>query len=339
MNPRPMFALSCNPLIAMLLLMALGIVCVGQAAGQVQTQNGLVSFTVQKQQAQLDFVNAKPMPLPANPFAPQDYGLSNHPFTTVRADLSGATNRMIPYRSTGKLFFLIGSDTYMCSASLIKKGVIVTAAHCVANYGQHQFYTGWQFIPGYRNGVTPYGVQTAYQAWILTSYYNGTDGCYVSGVVCPDDVAVIILNYMPGTTIYVGKKTGVYGYGYDDYGFTSDLTQITQLGYPAGLDYAAYMERTDSYGYTNTTYSNNTVIGSNMDGGSSGGPWLINFGKAPVLTGETNGSAPALNTVVGVTSWGYVDKSYKEQGASPFTSGNIVPLVNAACGSVPLACK
>ena len=79
------------------------------------------------------------------------------------------------------------------------------------------------------------------------------------------------------------------------------------------------MARNDSYGYSNVTYSNNTVIGSNMDGGSSGGPWIINFGKAQVLTGETQGSAPNLNTVVGVTSWGYADKSYKEQGASPFT--------------------
>lgn len=337
MNPRPMFRFSC---IAMLCLMTLGIVCVGQAAGQVQTHNGLVSYTVQKQQTQLDFVNAKPMPLPANPFVPQDHGLNYHPFTTVRADLGGATNKMVPYKATGKLYFLIGSNTYMCSASLIKNGVIVTAAHCVANYGEQQFYTGWQFIPGYRNGVAPFGIQTAYQAWILGSYYDGTDGCYVEGIICPDDVAVIILNYMPGTTKYVGKRTGFYAYNYDGYGFTPGLmSQITQLGYPAGLDYAAYMERTDSYGVTNTTYSNNTVIGSNMDGGSSGGPWLINFGKAPVLTGETNGSAPALNTVVGVTSWGYVDKSYKEQGASPFTSGNIVPLMSAACTSVPAACK
>ena len=29
----------------------------------------------------------------------------------------------------------------MCSASLIKPGIVVTAAHCVANYGQHQFYS------------------------------------------------------------------------------------------------------------------------------------------------------------------------------------------------------
>jgi hypothetical protein len=35
--------------------------------------------------------------------------------------------------------------------------------------------------------------------------------------------------------------------------------------------------------------------------------------------------------VVGVTSWGYIDPTIKQQGASPFTSGNITRLVEAAC--------
>jgi hypothetical protein len=43
--------------------------------------------------------------------------------------------------------------------------------------------------------------------------------------------------------------------------------------------------------------------------------------------------------VVGVTSWGYTSNLIKQQGASPFTSGNIVPIVNAACGAVPAACS
>ena len=121
--------------------------------------------------------------------------------------------------------------------------------------------------------------------------------------------------------------------------FRSNLTQITQLGYPAGLNNDAYMERTDSYGYVSSGNSNNTVIGSNMNGGSSGGPWVINFGLPSALTGETNGSAPAANTVVGVTSWGYTSTSPKEQGAAPFTSGNVVALVNAACSATPAACS
>jgi V8-like Glu-specific endopeptidase len=67
--------------------------------------------------------------------APQESGTTNHPFTTARADLSGATaSNAYPYRASGKLFFNIGTATYMCSASLIKRGVVVTAAHCVAEF-------------------------------------------------------------------------------------------------------------------------------------------------------------------------------------------------------------
>ena len=389
MKPKYVVVLSCRLLGTMLAILALGVVSLGQVTGQIHSQNGITMFTVNdNQQATVDFVNAKPMPLPSislpanskqqqidalmstpargpagfssggqgtgalnevevgtpmpakDGIEPEDYGTNNHPFTTERADLSAATNKMFPYRAAGKLFFLISGNTYMCTASLIKRGVVVTAAHCVANYGQSQFYSGWQFIPGYRNGVAPYGVWTAKSATVLTKYYNGTDNCYVSGVVCPDDVAVILLNaYSGGAYDYPGKKTGWFAYGWDGYGFAGSITHISQLGYPAGLDNAVYMERSDSQGYTNTTESNNTIVGSNMDGGSSGGPWLVNFGVDPKLTGETNGSAPTNNTVVGVTSWGYTDKTVKEQGASPFTSSNIPGLVNGVCTATPAACK
>jgi V8-like Glu-specific endopeptidase len=272
----------------------------------------------------------------------QMFGTNNHPFSTARADLNAngatATNMMYPYRAAGKLFFNIGTSTYICSASMIKRGIVVTAAHCVANYGQSQFYSGWRFVPGYRNGAAPYGTATVYQAWVKTAYFNGTDGCYQYGVICPDDVAILILN--PNSVgAYVGATTGWFGYGWNGYGYVNNQTQITQLGYPAGLNNAAYMERNDSSGFKNTTYSSNTIIGSNMDGGSSGGPWLVNFGIAPTLTGETNGSAPTPNVVVGVTSWGYISTSPKEQGASPFTTNNIVSLVNSACTSVAAACQ
>ena len=268
-----------------------------------------------------------------------DFGTNNHPFSTARADLYGLnTNTSYPYRAAGKLFFKIGTASYICSASLIKRGIVVTAAHCVANYGRSQFYSGWQFVPGYRNGSAPFGTWTVKQAWIKTAYYNGTDGCAVFGVVCPDDVAVLILNTQAGG--YPGTSTGWLGYGWNGYSFTSNhLTQITQLGYPAGLDNAAYMERNDSQGYVSSANSNNTVIGSNMNGGSSGGPWIANFGLPSALTGETNGSAPTPNVVVGVTSWGYISNAPKEQGAAPFTSNNIISLLTSACGATPAACQ
>lgn len=379
-----LFTFNRRALIGMLAFTFFACMCTGLANAQVSNAGRVTVFHVPNSEDSVDFVNAKPMPLPSNPLspdttkaliqaleskhnegptgysagsegtgitspeflgtpaasneaAPQDWGTSNHPFTTARADLfTYATNKQYPYRAAGKLFFKIGSSSYICSASLIKPGVVVTAAHCVANYGASQFYSGWQFIPGYRNGTAPYAKWSVSSAIILSAYYNGTDGCAVYGVVCPDDVAVLILQanklgHYPGTT------AGWYGYWYGG-GFVNGLFQITQLGYPAGLDNAAYMERTDSYGYTSSSNSNNTVIGSNMNGGSSGGPWLENFGLPSGLTGETNGSFPQQNVVVGVTSWGYTDLSVKEQGAAPFTSGNIGLLVTTACSSVPGAC-
>jgi len=220
---------------------------------------------------------------------------------------------------------------------MIKRGLVVTAAHCVANYGHSQFYHNWHFYPGYRLGATPYGNQTVFQAWVKTSYFNGTDNCAVSGVVCPNDVAILILNTQNGA--YIGTQTGWYGYGWNGYGYFNGMTHVSQIGYPVCLDSGNRMERNDSQGFVSSSNSGNTIIGSLMCGGSSGGPWLENFGIRPTLTGTGNGTAPLSNVVVGVTSWGYTNNAVKQQGASPFTSNNIVSLINSACGSRPTACQ
>jgi V8-like Glu-specific endopeptidase len=269
---------------------------------------------------------------------PEEFGTSAQPYTTSRAKAMGdMTTNYYPYRAAGKLFFKIGANSFLCSASLIKPGIVVTAAHCVANYGQSQFYSGWTFVPAYNNGSAPYGTWTAASATILTKYYNGTDSCAQFGVICPDDVALLTLNSQSGS--YAGNSAGWFGYGWDGYGFNaSSQALITQLGYPVALDGGLLMERNDSQGFVAPSLSNNTIIGSLMTGGSSGGPWLVNFGLPPSLSGISFGSAASHNIVVGVTSWGYTDTSVKQQGASPFTSGNIVKLVTRVCTATPAAC-
>jgi V8-like Glu-specific endopeptidase len=272
---------------------------------------------------------------------PAEFGTGNQPFSTARADLFNlATNRAYPYRASGQLTFQKPNDTrtWYCSASMIRRGLVVTAAHCVANYGQQQFYHNWHFYPGRRNGNAPFGNWGVYQAWIKTAYYNGTDNCAVYGIVCPDDVAILILN-TNSSGDYAGTFTGWYGYGWNGYGFVSGLTHVTQIGYPFCLDNGLLMERDDSQGFVSGVNSSNTIIGSLMCGGSSGGPWLNNFGIRPVLTGTGNGTAADPNIVVGVTSWGYINNAVKQQGASPFTSNNIASLVTSACDSRPTACQ
>ncbi|MBV9301449.1 MAG: trypsin-like serine protease [Acidobacteriaceae bacterium] len=387
-----MFAFNRRAWSAILALAAFGYTGQGLANAQVARVGDNTVLTVQGNET-VDFVNAKPMPLPSNPvsidttqmmvqallsppafaapgYSPggegngiqspvfvgapvqaedgiiaedgvrrDDSGSSNHPFTTARADLQDLnTNTAYPYRAAGKLYLNINNTTYYCSASLIKPGIVVTAAACVANYGKKQFYSDFQFIPGYRNGVAPFGTWTVAHVWVKSAYLDGTDNCAVAASVCPDDVALLTLNTQKGA--YVGTAVGWYGFGYNGFGFTTNgLTQITQLGYAAGLDNGSLMERNDSYGYVSASYSDNTVIGSNMNAGAIGGPWIVKFGIAPTLTGETNGGAAYPNMVVGVMAWYYTSTAPKEVGASPFTSNNILSLLNSACSSTPSACK
>jgi hypothetical protein len=382
-----MFSFHRRALSAMLAFTVFGCVGEGLAQDQVTQVNGFTVLQAQNPQPDVDFVNAKPLPLPINDspadttqatiqtllsipdlgargyepgamgsgqlspvflgkpapttteseVTPDDWGTSNHPFTTARADLYGLNTQFnYPYRAAGKFFFNSGGVTYYCSASLIKPGIVVTAAHCVANYGKNQFYSGFRFVPGYREGAAPFGVWTSHDVWVKTAYLKGTDTCAVYGVVCPDDVAVVVLDAQKGA--YPGTATGWFGYWYGG-GFTSNgLTQITQLGYSGGLDNGSYLERTDSYGFIDSSYSSNTVIGSNMYSGSYGGPFVANFGLPSTLTGATNGSFAYPDVILGVTSWSYAS-TVKEQGASPFTSNNIQSLLNSACGGTPAACK
>ncbi len=228
----------------------------------------------------------------------------------------------------------------MCSASLIKRGLVVTAAHCVTDYGSRAFFSNFEFIPAYATGVAPFGVWRAAEIRIMPSYFIGSDGCdpAAPGIICRNDIAVIRLEPQAGA--YPGTSTGWFGYGWNGYGFTPAGTAlITQLGYPVALDSGFLMQRTDAQGVISAERVGNTLIGSLMTGGSSGGPWLINLGVPPALSGTDYGFDPFRNIVVGVTSWGYVSTSPKEQGASPFTSGNIVPLVDAECAAAPAACS
>lgn len=271
--------------------------------------------------------------------AQRAFGSGHVPYTTMRVDLSGSNpSGWYPYSAAGKLYFKDGASTYVCSASLIKRGVIVTAAHCVAAFGQKRFYSNWVFVPALSGTSAPYGIWNAASASVKTSYYDGSDACAAKGVVCSNDVAVIRLQDKSGA--YPGTATGWFGYAYNQWGFYNGTTLINQLGYPVSHDSGNKQQRTDSQGAVQANLSNNTVWGSQQTGGSSGGPELVNLGVPPVLSGTTTGTFPNPNVVVGVTSWGYTDPAVKLQGASSFTSNNIVSLVNTACGSPALpACK
>jgi hypothetical protein len=73
---------------------------------------------------------------------PPEFGTANRPYTTARVNAHDhLTVESSPFRAAGKLFFLKGAESKTCSAALIKRGLLVTAAHCAANYGTNEFYS------------------------------------------------------------------------------------------------------------------------------------------------------------------------------------------------------
>ena len=274
---------------------------------------------------------------------PMNYGTFNHPFTTARVQTYNPADDpsdSYPYRASGKLFFQDGTSSFVCSASVIKQRLVVTAAHCVYDNVAKRSYTNFRFIPAYKNGAAPYGTWTPAQIWTMTGYRTGST-CQTNLVVCQDDIAVLVMRDNASTKI--GNRVGWYGYTWNFPGYVTSalfgnkrVTQITQIGYPAGQDGGNLMLRNDSLGFLDAALKNNTIIGSLMTGGSSGGPWLQNFGQ-PVVNSAlyTNGLYSAPNVVSGVTSWGYIGggAAPKQLGASPFLSTNIKALVDSACAS------
>lgn len=281
----------------------------------------------------------------------QGYGTGNHPFTTKLATTKKkqlTTIKLFPYSATGKLWMRFDTSLYVCTASVIDKGLLVTAAHCVHNYGEgsNGFADQVLFEPSRHAKTQPHGVWSAVDIAIPAAYVQGTDACDVEGVVCENDIAIVILDQLNGK--YVENAVGgKYNWKANNWGYANfngiQAAQITQLGYPSLFDDGYKMIRTDSLGYQASP--NNVVIGSDQTGGSSGGPWLLNFGIGP----KSQNDKPKFNssnTVMATTSWGYVSGTVKVQGASRFaknsiftSESNIKALHGKACTSYPDHCN
>lgn len=313
-------------------------------------------------------------------------GPEKWPYTTARVASMSANQTdapidspvsATPYRQTGKLMMRFGVYWYQCTASLLLPNVLVTAAHCVHEYGQGDagFADEVYWVPantGNPQGATPgpFGVWNASSAVIATSYKNGTDTCarLAPGIVCNNDIAVVSL--LPQGGRKAGDVLGgTYLWGWNGYSYVRSpafknlvVADITQLGYPAAFDDGYQMQRNNSFGKyvvqtgRRTTTRKpllNTQLGSALTGGSSGGPWLVNFGTEPNVDGGADlGLQPLRNLVVGVTSYGYSDVGINVQGASFFGqnhefplaaygaygAGNIGALLQQMCSLEPDAC-
>lgn len=239
---------------------------------------------------------------------PMDEGTMRAPFSSSRVPPS--CNRMhYPYRTTGRLFFRTnsGRDSW-CSAAVLRPGIILTAGHCVhqGSGGSRGWHSRWLFVPAYENGHAPY------QAWnwrwvVVTGSWANSGG----RVPNKADFAIIELEKrrFGSQTKRIGQVVGWLGWHIN----ILQRNHVKLLGYPGNHDRGRVMHQVDA-GSWRLGGQNTMLYGSDMRGGSSGGPWIMNFGTR--AAGQTGGLRPWRDRIVGVTSYGYIATGPKVQGSS-----------------------
>ena len=244
---------------------------------------------------------------------PQAMGTFGAPYTTT---LVSPLETIYPYRTVGKLFFTGNTGgNFVCSASVLRQRIVLTAGHCVhrGGGGTGGFHRNFLFIPAFRVGAAPLGTFIPSRVGI-TAQWAVSDGVVPNAA----DFGMFEMNDRAG--VKIGSITGFLGFR------TLSLipNHTTKLGYPGNIFSGQRMIQVFSQSFR-TTNPNNVEYGSNAQGGSSGGPWAMNFLHVPPTT--------SMNAVVGVTSYGYASTAPQLQGSSILDSraGGFIPLLNVMC--------
>ena len=91
---------------------------------------------------------------------------------------------------------------------------LVTAAHCVARFGQGagSIANSVTYQPAFFDGQIPFGSWTASSIVVPISYLAGNDPCDpgAPGVICENDLAVLVIAPNAQNTL-VGAITGWLG--------------------------------------------------------------------------------------------------------------------------------
>jgi V8-like Glu-specific endopeptidase len=261
-------------------------------------------------------------PPSSEPVERENVGTAGAHFTSSRL-VPLSADRSFPYKAVGQLSFTMPSGEGMCSGAVIKPRIILTAGHCVhsGNGSLSGFYTNFRFAPAFRDGVAPFGTWIASAVLVTTTWATG-------GGIFPNaaDYAVIEVQdqLVGGVLKRIGDVTGAFGVK------TLSLppNHAHLLGHPGNLDNGMRMHQVTAQSFS--LFPNNTVLyGSDMREGSSGGPWVQNFGA--LAAGQTGGLNAARNRIIGVTSFGFTDPNPKTQGSSILDS-RFTSILNTICG-------
>jgi hypothetical protein len=190
--------------------------------------------------------------------------------------------------TTGKVFFSLAGRDFVCSAGTVasaNRDLVVTAGHCVKD-GTGAWATNWIFVPGYRDGVSPYGGFTARRMYVPGKWSSaGSDDDDFAMVALATAAGQHVTDVAGSQSIGFGRRRGreAYAFGYPATGAYDG----ERLAYCSGRTHADPHRLSTGQG-----------LRCDMTQGSSGGVWLSGFDPA---TGT--------GIVTSVSSFKYADDS------------------------------
>jgi V8-like Glu-specific endopeptidase len=215
----------------------------------------------------------------------------------ARADFAAVADPTAPgFRENGAVFFVVPRlGLGRCSGTAVEapnRSVVITAGHCVHDFNRW-FDRDWVFVPGYHDGVRPFGVFAARwlgstSPWIAEGSENGDVGAAVVGRnERGQRLGAAVGGYRIAFGLPPGQVFDVHGY---PVGRPFDgATQRICAGTPfLGHDVSSFLWRGPL----------NLGVACDVTGGASGGGWTIH--------------GDVLN---GVTDYGYGDDRTTDFGA------------------------
>jgi V8-like Glu-specific endopeptidase len=197
--------------------------------------------------------------------------------------------------TTGKVLFTMGSTNYVCSGSVVtdrdtSTSLVLTAGHCTYDDAGNEWAVNWLFYPDFESGdgtldcsSAPYGCWTALHL-ITTQGFAGGNLSY--------DVAFAVVTGDTGQDYQLDDSStggaGSQAIAFNQY-FPAD---VVSFGYPHAkpyngtqLTYCAGPTSLDPFG------SGDYGVECKMTGGSSGGPWFLDF-----VDGDEPGTLVSVNS-------------------------------------------
>jgi V8-like Glu-specific endopeptidase len=177
--------------------------------------------------------------------------------------------------TTGKVFFTSGGIDWVCSGSAVHSShgnAVLTAGHCVNDGDGAPFATRWIFYPGWNGSPSP-----TLGAWTATSLFTTRN--WATNEDFDDDAGFAVVTNGTSATlegVLTGPVTKVPTIAFDG---PSTTQTYSAFGYPAA---GKYKGNTLTYcaGQVQISYDGGQTLAlpCDMTGGSSGGPWLVDYG-------------------------------------------------------------